>query len=174
MNDVTIRIATAADGPFLVRMLVHAAYPPWHEPRPTPAQVRRDPMVARYIVGWPRPGDAGVIALDRAGRRIGAAWYRLLTADQPGYGYVDDDTPEVAIGIGRRWRGRGVGTALMHSLLDLAREEGRHTLCLSVSMANPAAVRLYRSVGFETVRDEDGHQVMVWSDTPVPFMGSPG
>jgi len=80
MSGLTIRKATAADGPFLIRMLPHAAYPPWHEPRPTPAQVLRDPAVARYVVGWPRPGDAGVVALDRAARRIGAAWYRLPTA----------------------------------------------------------------------------------------------
>ena len=161
----TLRTATPADGPFLVRMLAHAAYPPWHEPRPTPAEVLRDPAVARYILGWPRHGDAGVIALDRAGRRIGAAWYRRLTADEPGYGYVDDATPEVAIGIGPRWRGRGLGTALMRRLLDLAREEGYHRLSLSVSLANPAAVRLYRSVGFETVREDDGHPVMVWSSS---------
>ena len=38
MSGLTIRKATAADGPFLIRMLPHAAYPPWHEPRPTPAQ----------------------------------------------------------------------------------------------------------------------------------------
>jgi ribosomal protein S18 acetylase RimI-like enzyme len=162
----TLRTATAADSAFLVRMLVHAAYPPWHEPRPTPAEVLRDPAVARYILGWPRPGDAGVIALDRAGRRIGAAWYRLLTADEPGYGYVDDATPEVAIGIGPRWRGRrGLGTALMRRLLVLAQEEGCRRLCLSVSLANPAAVRLYRSVGFETMREDDGHLVMVWMST---------
>jgi GNAT superfamily N-acetyltransferase len=134
----TLRTATAADSAFLVRMLAHAAYPPWHVPRPTPAEVLRDPAVARYVLGWPRPGDAGVIALDRAGRRIGAAWYRLLTADEPGYGYVDDATPEVAIGIGPRWRGRGLGTALMRRLRVLAQAE---------------------------VREDDGHLVMVWTST---------
>jgi len=168
MSGLTIRKATAADGPFLIRMLAHAAYPPWHEPRPTPAQVLRDPAVARYVVGWPRPGDAGVVALDRAARRIGAAWYRLLTAPAPGHGYLDDATPEVAIGIGARWRGRGVGTALMERLLALAEDSGVHRLSLSVSTANPAAVCLYRRAGFETVREEHGHLLMLWTSVPEP------
>lgn len=108
------------------------------------------------------------LAFDRAARRIGAAWYRLLTAPAPGHGYLDDATPEVAIGIGARWRGRGVGTALMERPLALAEDSGVHRLSLSVSTANPAAVRLYRRAGFETVREEHGHLLMLWTSVPEP------
>jgi ribosomal protein S18 acetylase RimI-like enzyme len=165
MAQWSIRTATPDDAAILVRMLAHAAYPPWHRPLPTPGAIRRDPRTARYVVGWGREGDGGVVALDRGGRRIGAAWYRLLAGEDRGHGWLDDRTPEVIIGIGPRWRGRGVGTALMRQLLALAVDSRVRSLSLSVSTANPAAEALYRRVGFETVRETDGHLLMVWSPT---------
>jgi RimJ/RimL family protein N-acetyltransferase len=47
------------------------------------------------------------------------------------------------------WRGRGVGTALMQSCVDWARERGIHKLALQVWPHNEAAIRLYEKFGFE-------------------------
>ena len=57
-----------------------------------------DASLWQYVSGWGRRGDASVIALED-GFPIGAAWFRLFTRDEPGFGFVDDQTPEVAIAV---------------------------------------------------------------------------
>jgi RimJ/RimL family protein N-acetyltransferase len=54
------------------------------------------------------------------------------------------------------WRGRGVGDALLASLLDWARESPLiEKVCLSVHVGNDAAIALYRKHGFA----EEGRRV---------------
>ena len=65
---------------------------------------------AKYVDGFGRHGDAGVVAAV-AGQDVGAAWYRLLPADDPGYGFVAADIPELTLGVASQARGRGIGTA---------------------------------------------------------------
>jgi ribosomal protein S18 acetylase RimI-like enzyme len=105
--------------------------------------------VARYIDGWPRDGDAGVVAAAE-GRDVGAAWYRRFTDDAPGYGFVAAHIPEVTIGVVAGARGRGIGGALLRALADAARAGDLEALSLSVEEDNPA-LRLYERVGFERV-----------------------
>ena len=105
------------------------------------------PEVRKYLAGWGRPGDAGVVAVDAAGNRLGAAWYRLFPAHDPGYGFVAADIPELAIGVAAAARGQGVGGALLDALLALARDQGWRAVSLSVDRANPAR-RLYERKGF--------------------------
>src|SRR5688500_12942461 len=93
----SVRGATAQDTDFLWEMLLVAAdWSPDRERR-TVADVMTDPSLSRYIEGWPRAGDVGVVAEDE--RRVGAAWWRLFSADDPGYGFVQSDVPEVSIGV---------------------------------------------------------------------------
>jgi hypothetical protein len=48
------------------------------------------PATAKYIAGWPRATDLGVIA-EADGAPVGAAWLRFLPAADPGYGFVAPD-----------------------------------------------------------------------------------
>lgn len=79
MTTFTLRNARAADGTFLADMVVEAAN--W---RPGVARPRHEvvasPEYQRYLAGWMRPGDAGVVAETATGEPIGAAWYRMLPA----------------------------------------------------------------------------------------------
>ena len=59
----------------------------------------RGPDFAHYVEGWPRDGDVGVVAEDEHGEPVGAAWYRHLSDDDPGYGFIDPSIPEVTIGV---------------------------------------------------------------------------
>src|SRR5262249_56031065 len=87
---------------------------------PDVAALRRRPELARYVEGWGARTDAGVVAADEAGTPVGAAWVRLLTGDAKGYGYVDDDTPELAIAVLPAHRRRGLGERLLRALVGAA------------------------------------------------------
>jgi GNAT superfamily N-acetyltransferase len=117
------------------------------------------PEIARYIAGWGRPADVALVASVR-NERVGAAWYRLFTAAEPGYGYVAGDVPEVAVGVEPAARGGGVATALLEALLEHARREGFRAVSLSVNEDNPSR-RIYLRLGFADVAHEDGSYVMV-------------
>jgi L-amino acid N-acyltransferase YncA len=50
--------------------------------------------------------------------------------------------------VGRDWRGRGVGSALVGAAIDWARAAGLHKLCLEVFPHNAAGLALYQRAGF--------------------------
>lgn len=105
------------------------------------------PVNRKYVAGWGRPGDAGVIAVDHMNQPLGAAWYRLHPDEAPGYGFVSSTIPELTIGVRDDVRGQGIGRALLQALLELAQSQGYTTLSLSVDRNNPAR-HLYECLGF--------------------------
>jgi ribosomal protein S18 acetylase RimI-like enzyme len=145
-----IRRASRSDVPFLRDMLRHAYYWRWGSLDSIPG--------TRYVEGWGRRGDAGLIALDE-GHPVGAAWYRLFRQDAPGYGYVDAETPELTIAVVPSRRGRGFGEQLLSALLERARGEGYPAVSLSVERGSPA-IRLYERFGFGEVGARDDTVVM--------------
>ena len=60
-----------------------------------------------------------------------------------------DRPAEIGMSVAKGWRGRGVGTALMHACVDWAHARGIHKLSLQVWPHNDAALRLYEKFGFE-------------------------
>jgi GNAT superfamily N-acetyltransferase len=164
------RAATSDDIGFLRAMGYEAAIWRADAPRPPLDEVLAQPHLARYLDGWGRPGDAGVIALDRGGRPLGAAWYRLFPAAAPGYGFVAPDVPELAIGVAADARGAGVGGALLAALKAAARSGGFGHLSLSVDRRNPA-LRLYERHGF---RDAGVSTATATSVTMVADLAAPG
>ena len=141
-----LRPATADDFTFLTEMLLEACNwegTPWW----SLDKMRADDHAWRYVAGWPRTTDFGVIA-EVDGVPAGATWARLLTADRPGYGYVADDVPELTLGVAPAFRRRGIARALLTELI--ARGASYQRLALSVDPGNPAA-DLYRSLGFRKI-----------------------
>lgn len=147
-----IRKASGRDAPFLRDMVKHAYYWRWAEP------ATADVPASRYVEGWPRPGDRGLILIDES-FPVGAAWYRLFTAERPGYGFVDERTPELTIAVVPSRRGRGFGAELLTALLEQAREDGYSSVSLSVEKDNPA-VKLYERFGFGSVKEMGSTAVM--------------
>jgi ribosomal protein S18 acetylase RimI-like enzyme len=140
VSETILRRGGAQDVRFLRDMLHHAYY--WRERVP-------GSLVSRYVRGWGRPGDTAVIAL-AGGFPVGAAWYRLFTREEPGYGFVDAETPELAIAVVPSKRGHGVGDELLRALIERGRAAGFARLSLSVEPGNPAR-KLYERHGFEVV-----------------------
>jgi len=151
--NYVLRPLTQEDEPFLWEMLYQAIYIAEGDPLPERDIVNRT-EIAKYVRGWGRAHDSGFIAIDIGSQQpIGAAWLRLLTGDDKGYGYVDDATPELSVAVLPGHRGKGIGTRLLTQLLRAA---SIHYPAVSLSVApdNPAS-RLYRRLGFETVGMSD-------------------
>jgi ribosomal protein S18 acetylase RimI-like enzyme len=142
---VDYRAATPADEPFLRAMLWLAAN--WRDETAGEDDWPDEDVPRRYVGGFGRPGDAGVIA-EAGGEPAGGAWYRLLPAADAGYGYVADDVPELTIAVAAGHRGKGVAAGLLERLKAMAVASGFRALSLSVEPDNPA-LRLYERAGFE-------------------------
>ena len=140
----TTRRATAANLPFMEEVFVITA--DWNPGHERGAEYwRADPTFQMYIGGFPRPTDLGFIAA-REGQDVGAIWSRYFTADDPGYGFVGEQTPELTVGVVAGRRGEGIGRALMNVMLAASNTD----LSLSVEDGNPA-IELYRKSGFVEV-----------------------
>jgi GNAT superfamily N-acetyltransferase len=103
--------------------------------------------VYRYVRNWGRKGDAGVVAVEGP-HSYGAAWYRLFAADEPGFGFVDEATPELTIAVVPSRRGKGAGKELLDALLERARADGYAAVSLST---DPRQVGWYEHFGFGKV-----------------------
>ena len=149
--DVCIRGITPADYPHLEDFLYHAIYIPEGEPNPE-RKVIYDPEIFVYIKDFGGQDDCGVVA-ELNGRLVGAAWTRII----PAYGHIDDKTPELAISILPEFRGRGIGTDLMHGLFELLRKNGYSRTSLSVQADNPA-LRFYLRLGYVATNEKQDHE----------------
>ncbi|HYI32859.1 MAG TPA: GNAT family N-acetyltransferase [Glaciibacter sp.] len=144
-----LRTATEADFEFLVDVLLHAFN--WSDDKAlTSSEILNIPEISHYVLGWKREMDFGTVAEDEDGRPLGAVWGRLLSENDPGYGFVSEMIPELTIGVLPGHRGGGTGALLLAAVIEQARDLGFAALSLSVEDHNPA-VRLYERAGFITV-----------------------
>jgi predicted N-acetyltransferase YhbS len=143
-----IRPADSHDARFLRDMLRHAYH--WR------MSERAERPVYRYVHNWGRPGDAGVIAFEGP-HAYGAAWFRLFTAEEPGFGFVDEQTPELTIAVVPSRRGKGAGAELLEALLDRARADGYAAISLSAAKGQTG---FYERFGFQPVSESAGTVTM--------------
>ena len=111
------------------------------------------PSLTRYHENFGRPGDIGVVA-EVDGEAIGAAWVRVFPETDRGYGWVDDDVPELSLAVDPRRRGDGVGTAMLRRLLSKV-----GTVSVTVHHENPAR-HLYQRLGFLPIARHESYSVM--------------
>jgi ribosomal protein S18 acetylase RimI-like enzyme len=141
-------------------MLYYALYVP-EGSSPFPKDIVNDPGVAKYVLGWGKLGDAGFVAIDETSfLQVGAVWVRLFESENPGYGYVDENIPELSIAILPGFRNKGLGTELLNKMII---EAGTRFcgLSLSVTTENPAR-RLYERLGFKLVKVNGTSLTMLW------------
>ena len=157
MATYVIRMAEQKDEPILREMLYWAVFVPAGTPPPDPSIVTRSEL-CRYVTGWGRSGDDGVIAVTSASDPVGAAWMRMWSDDDRGYGFIDVATAELSVAVRPECRGRGIGTRMLRHLLRRA-DQVHQAVSLSVSFDNPA-VRLYERLGFAAVSNRENAVVM--------------
>jgi phosphinothricin acetyltransferase len=82
--------------------------------------------------------------------------------DKPAYA----KSTELSIYIHNDRQGKGIGNMLMKEILQLAQQNGYHTVIGGITGGNEASVRLHKKFGFEFVGcfKEVGHKFGEWQD----------
>lgn len=142
--------------PLLDNFLYEAIFLP-EGVEPPPRDILLDPALQIYVQGFGTEPYDRCLCAEADGKVIGAVWIRLMDD----YGHLYADTPSLAISLYPAYRANGIGTALMQAILALAENEKIPQISLSVQKEN-YAVRLYKKVGFETVRETDEEYLMLW------------
>jgi GNAT superfamily N-acetyltransferase len=135
------------------------------------------------VYGSTREGELALVPWDEAARRAfvehqftaqdtyyranyeGATFDVIEVDDEPaGRLYVhrrEEDIRVMDIALAPAFRGRGIGTGLLQSLLDEAGASGR-TVSIHVEVGNPAR-RLYERLGFRHAEDRGVYVLMIAS-----------
>ena len=158
MSGVSPKIRRITPGEY--RLLREFLYQAIYLPQgvdPPPRSVVDLPELQVYLADFgTQPGDYCLVA-DLGGRVIGAVWSRIMED----YGHLGDGIPSLAISLLPEYRGRGIGTQLLHRLLALLRENGFSRVSLSVQKENPA-LRLYLRAGFRIAAHRGNEYLMLW------------
>lgn len=160
MSPYRIRLATPADAEAICRI-----YNQGIEDRIATLETeRRTPDERRQWLAARGPRHPVIVAEHAGGDVVG---WGSLNAFNPreAYRYVAD----FSVYVDRAWRGKGVGSALLARLIELAREHGYHKMVLSTFPWNAAGLALYRKYGFRTVGvyREQGLLDGRWVDTVI-------
>lgn len=152
-----LRTLTAADRPLLREATL--ANMNWSGERFSFDEIDAAPELSHYFMSFPTGRDLGLAAVE-GGADVAVGWLVHLPADNPGYGFVDEETPELSLTTFAPHRGRGLGGVLLAALVDAARERGIRAISLSVEDGNPAR-RLYERAGFAVVGRNGGSDTML-------------
>ena len=76
------------------------------------------------------------------------------------YGHIDDNTPSFAISLYEEYRGKGIGTELMKTMLKLLKDKGYKKTSLAVQKDN-YAVKMYKKVGFKIIDENKQEYIMI-------------
>ena len=154
-NNITIRTIESDEAMLLTEFLYEAIYQPAGSQK-VPRTVLQQPMIWAYVKDFGKlPDDICLVAVVD-GLIVGAAWSRLGCS----YGKIDDSTPELAISVYPEYRGKGIGTRLLSSLLDILCKNGYAKVSLSVDKSN-YAVGMYLKAGFEILEEREHDYLMV-------------
>ena len=152
----TIRPLKDSELPLLDDFLYLAIFVPEGVQAP-PREIINQPELRVYVDGFGSQPDDHCLVAERDGAVVGAVWVR----DMPDFGHIADGVPSFAISVRPEYRGSGIGTSLMRSMLGYLRQKGYAKASLSVQKANYAA-RMYTKLGFRTIGETDEEYIMVY------------
>ena len=154
MNYI-IRTLYPSEYSLLEEFLYQAIFVPKGQ-QPPPRSVLQSPALRVYVDGFGQSPHDRAFAAVAEGRVAGAVWVRIMDD----YGHVDSETPSFALSRLPEFRGQGLGTALLHAMLDQLRQAGYAQASLAVQKDNYAA-RMYQRAGFQILRETEEEFIMV-------------
>ncbi|WIE65996.1 N-acetyltransferase family protein [Curtobacterium sp. MCLR17_036] len=156
-NGVLIRDCTPADLDVVHALHVDAVLHStaiWQD-EPHPRSYFDSWLSGRQGDGWP------VLVAEVDGTVAGYATYSQW---RPHHGYRL--TVEHSVYVVESFRGRGIASALMRSLVERATAEGRHVMMAGICSTNTGSIALHEQLGFSTVAvvPEVGRKFDRWLD----------
>ena len=128
---------------------------------PFPLELVNEPIFSKAYEKWGRKGDIAIVAVKiETNEIIGVAWVRLYKKSDPSFGFVDENTPDMAIAVKAEYRGKEIGTQLLKKLIQTLKDNGFNAISLSVEEKNPA-LRLYKRLGFAIIKHEKGESAIM-------------
>ncbi len=121
-----------------------------------PKSIIMQPDLLVYIKDFGQSPHDKCLVAEVDGKVVGAVWVRIMND----YGHVDNETPSFAISLYKEYRGFGIGTDMMRSMLLLLKENGYTQASLAVQKIN-YAVKMYVNVGFEIIDENEEEYIMV-------------
>ncbi|NEZ00148.1 GNAT family N-acetyltransferase [Bacillus shackletonii] len=150
-----IRNFEKQDMDFLWDMLYESMYV--EEGKPALSRdILKEPAIEKYLKDWGRDTDRALISVNESNQPLGAIWIRLFSKEDGGYGFIDEETPELGIALIPEARGKGIGKKLMREMFQLAKSSGYKALSLSVNPQNVPALNMYEMNGFIKIGADDG------------------
>ena len=123
---------------------------------PPPKSIINQPDLQVYIKDFGKENDDICFVAETDNKIIGAVWVR----DMNDYGHIEDGVPSFAISLYKPYRNFGIGTELMTTMISELRQRGYKKASLAVQKEN-YAVKMYRKVGFEVIRETEEEFIMV-------------
>ncbi len=121
-----------------------------------PKSIINAPELQVYVEDFGKREDDICFVAEAEEKVVGAVWVRVMDD----YGHVEDGVPSFAISLYKEYRGLGIGTALMQTMLSELARRGYKKASLAVQKAN-YAVRMYKKVGFFVVDENEEEFIMV-------------
>ncbi len=153
--DYIIRRIKQEEYPLLRDFLYEAIFIP-EGVEPPPRTILDQPELQIYIDGFGSSVHDRAFVAESGGRVVGAVWVRIMND----YGHVDNETPSFAISLYKDFRGYGIGTQMMRTMLDELKNAGYSQASLAVQKAN-YAVKMYKKTGFRVVDENEEEYIMV-------------
>jgi L-amino acid N-acyltransferase YncA len=129
----------------------------------TTIEWRHEPYSPEAMIEWMEAHDCVLVAQHES-QVVGLAAFGPFrdVVKWPGYRFTVENT----IHVRQDHWGRGVGAALMTSLINAAREMGKHSMIAAVDGANDTSIRLHGRFGFVEVAriPEVGAKFGEWLD----------
>ena len=151
----TIREIKKSEYDMLSDFLYEAIFIPEDAVAPPKSIILNDELQV-YIKDFGSKKDDKCFVAEVDNRIVGAVWVRIMND----YGHIDDDTPSFAISLYKDYRGYGIGTELMKTMLKYLKESEYRQCSLAVQKAN-YAVKMYLNVGFEIVDENAEEYIMI-------------
>lgn len=153
--DYIIRKMEPLEYPLLRNFLYEAIFQR-DENNVAPKSIIDKPEIQVYIRNFGKEKDDYCFCAEVDGKIKGAVWVRNIK----GYGSVDEVTPEFAISLYKDFRGYGMGTEMMKTMIEYLKKTGYSKTSLAVQKDN-YALKMYLNVGFQIVDENEEEFIMI-------------